>query len=137
MLAAIFGFENAALLIWTIRMPERSDVNVLGIRGINQDSRNMARIFQADVSPSFSTVVRAVHAVAFLDIGSHIGFPGADVNHAFVRWRDGDGANRRHAYAVENRHPSAAIVFRFPHPTTDGAKEERIRIGANSAHGQG
>src|SRR5579859_2779239 len=80
-LAAIARAEDAAFGVGTISMPERRDVNDVWVRGMNNDVADVARVFEADVRPSLSSVSRFVDAVAERNIAADARLARAGINH--------------------------------------------------------
>ena len=79
-LAAISGTEHATLVVGSVRVAERGDVDEVGIVGVHADFRDVAGIRQTEVVPAFAGVGRAVHAVAVGHIAANTAFAHANVN---------------------------------------------------------
>src|SRR6267154_6466641 len=91
-LAAILGIKNTALRIRSVRVAERRNKNFLRVAGIDEDPRNLARVLETDVRPSFAAIRGLVHAVAVGNGRAHVRFTAADINDLWIGGGDRDGA---------------------------------------------
>ena len=73
-------------------MAEGRDVDEVGVSRIDEDAPDLLRVAQADVRPGPPAVGGLVHPVALRDVGAHVGFAGADVDHLRVRGGEGQCA---------------------------------------------
>lgn len=88
----------------------------------------------------FPGVGRLEDAVAGIEVAADIGLAGADVDDVWIRWRDGDRADRRgdaRDLAVGDVRPTQAIVGALPNAAFDAAKIEEVRIAWNPCHCDG
>ena len=81
-------------------------------------------------------VGRLVHAVALGDVRAHVGLAGADVDHARIRRREREGADRADRLPVEDRLPGAAGVGRLPDAAVHAAEVEVQRLGRHAGDGE-
>src|SRR5262249_36954180 len=93
---------------------------------------DLLRLVESDVRPALAAVGRLVHAVALRDVGAHVGFAGADVDHVRIRLRDRERADRADRLRVEDRLPRSSGVVRFPHSAVDAAEVEMLRLAWDS-----
>ena len=63
-LAAVARAEDAALGVGPMRVPERRDVDGVGILGMDAELADVARALEPEVRPGLARVGRAIHAVA-------------------------------------------------------------------------
>ena len=63
-LAAVARAEHAALGVRSMRVPERRDVDGVGILGMDAELADVARALEPEVRPRLARIGRAVHAVA-------------------------------------------------------------------------
>src|SRR5689334_4391787 len=109
-------------------MPERSDVDEIGIVGMDDDVADLLRTSEPDVLPGLPAIARLEHAIALRDVGSHVRFAGADVDDARIRRRNRDRPNRPDLLIVEDRAPRPARIARFPDAAVHAAKVEVLRL---------
>ena len=130
--SAVGGPIDAAGRVGSVRVSENRHECDPRVPGIDRDSSDLMRVGEARSRPAASRVRRHVHAVSVRNVRPHVGLAGADVNHAGIRRRDGDRADRGDRLGVENRRPGPAGVARLPHPAPDGAEVEVIGIARNA-----
>src|SRR5207247_987065 len=70
-LAAVFAAIDAARLVRAEGMTHRRDVHELGIRRMDADARDVARVLEPDVRPRFSGVGRLPHPFAVRDVAAN------------------------------------------------------------------
>src|SRR5262249_5223001 len=129
-LTAIFGLEDAALLVRPPGVAERRDPRDVRPGGMDQDVADVARVAQADVAPGAAAVAGAVDAVAVRDVAADGGLAGAGVEDARLRGRDGDRADGGGAEgAVRDVLPVAAAAGRLPDAAGAGAEVEGPVVG--------
>src|SRR5688500_3693792 len=63
-LSAIGRTEDAALIVRSIRMPERGDVYDVRIARVYAHAADRLRVGETDVTPGTPGIARAIHAVA-------------------------------------------------------------------------
>src|SRR5579859_7995373 len=134
-LAAIARAEDAAFGVGTISMPERRDVNDVWVRGMNNDGADVARVFEADVRPSLSSVSRFVDTVAERDIAADARLARAGINHVGIRIGHGNGPDGGDPLLVKERIPGVATVGRFPDAAADRAKIIGVRLAGHAGYG--
>ncbi len=93
-------------------MAERSYVDRICIARIDDDSPDLTRVVQSDMRPCVPGVNGFVHAVALLNIRTHVGLAAARVYHVRIARRDGEGANRRDGKRIGDRRPRAPGIDR-------------------------
>src|SRR5205807_6961572 len=79
---------------------------------------------------------RFVHAVAVGDVGAHVRFACAYVNHLGICRRDGNGSDRSDRLRIEDGIPGAARVVGAPDAAARSAKVIDIWLAAYSGDGQ-
>ena len=136
-LAAIGRAENAALCVRAIGMPQRRHENDVGIRRIDDDFADRARIPQANVLPGLAAIERLVNAVAVRDVAANAGFARSDVEDV----RDSSSHTAMLPIAdvpslIENRGPSHRAVGGLPHSAAGRAEIIGRGIARNSGRGQ-
>src|SRR5713101_485609 len=82
--AAIGGTEDSAIFIGAEAMPQSGDEHDVWIARIDQNTGDVAGVFEADVLPGFSAVGGFVHSVAVGDVGVNAIHAAADVNNVGV-----------------------------------------------------
>ncbi len=132
--AAVGRAVHAARVVGAVGVAERRDQQRLGVRGIDQDAPDLARVLEADAGPRRARVGRAVHAVAVHDVGAHVGFAAAGVHRVRVAGCDRHGADRGHRLRVHHRQPGPPGVGRLPQAAADRAGIVRARIARHAAH---
>jgi len=133
--AAIGGFVHAALIARTVGVAQHAHVDGLRVRGIDENAADVPRIVEADVRPGLARVVGAVHAVAGGQVGADVRLARADVDHAGIGRRHGDGPNGRYRLMIEDRIPHGAGVGGLPHPAVDAAEVEGVAAALLAADG--
>src|SRR5207237_1059773 len=92
-LATITRAEDAALLIRTVRMAQRSHVDEVGVIRVDADLTNVSRIGESEVAPRLATVRRSVHTIAVRDVATDIGLAHADIHDVGIGRRAGGPPN--------------------------------------------
>src|SRR5207253_3620076 len=72
-LAGICGTEYTAIRIRPVCMAQRRHVNQVRISRMDQNSRDVLRIVQANVCPRLAAISGPVHSIAVRDISSYAG----------------------------------------------------------------
>src|SRR5437899_730409 len=134
-LAAIASAENAALRIFAVRMAESSDEHDIGIRGMDDDSADVTRVFQSNVIPCFAGIVRAIDAIAERDVTANAGFAGANIDDVGIGIGDGNGPNGGGALFLEEGIPGNATIHRFPNAACDSAKIISVGLAGHARYG--
>jgi hypothetical protein len=117
-------------------MSERRDEQRVRVVRIDEDAPDRARVLQADARPRRPRVARAVHPVAVLDVGTHVGLAAADVQGVRIARRHREGSDRGDGLAVEDRLPGRACVRRLPHAAAGRAEVERAAVARDAADGE-
>ena len=86
--------------------------------------------------PGAAAVGRLPDAVAVGDVAADAGFAGADVDHAWIRGRDRDGAHRPERLLVGHRLPGGAAVGGLPHAAGDRAEIVGVGLAGNAGDRQ-
>src|SRR5260370_38655248 len=73
-LAAVAGAEDAALGVSAVGMAESGDERDIGIRGRDDESADVASIFQPDGVPRLASSIRTIDAIAEGDGGANACF---------------------------------------------------------------
>src|SRR5437868_6859583 len=79
-LAAVGGFENAALVIVIPHMAGCTHQDGIAILGIDENLGDVLAVFKSDVGPVLATVSRLVHSVANRDTVTRPGLARSDPN---------------------------------------------------------
>jgi len=132
MVAAIGGLIDAALVIGTVRMSKRADVNDVCILRIDDNTADLTRVAQADILPAHAAIGGAVHSVAGGEVGANVGFSSTDVNDFGIRGSDGNSADRSNGLTVEDGRPGYSRVRGLPDAATNRAEVKRAGIAGNS-----
>ena len=134
-LAAIAGLVNAPLRVGSPKMTLCRHINDFRIFRMNDDSADVVCFFQSHVLPGLAGIEGLVNAVAPRGTLAIIGLAGSDPNDRWVRWRDGDVADGRHALLIEDRLPRSPVVRSLPHTAGSCADVNDIRIAFAAHHG--
>src|SRR5579864_2114142 len=84
-LPAIAGAKDSALFVRAERVPDRGNENNVRIVRVDQNLRDVMRIFESNVSPRLSGVDRFVHAIPIRYIASQTWLASTDVNDIRIR----------------------------------------------------
>src|SRR5262245_31551682 len=96
-------------------MTNGRDVHHVGIRRVNADAADLARVWQADVGPGFSGVDRLIDAIAGRQIAAQARLAHADVHDVRIRLRDGDRTDRAGPEkTVRHIRPDRARIVSLP-----------------------
>ena len=115
-LAAVGRHEDAALRVRPEQMSDRRDPDHVRVLRMDDDARDRLRFAQADVRERHPGVGGLEHAVTERRALPVVRLAGADVEHARIRRRDRDVADRVRAVAVEDRLEGGAVVDGLPQP---------------------
>src|SRR5205814_6156212 len=134
---AVGRSEDAALVIRSVRMPERRDEQAIGIPGVDQHRGNLPRLAEAEMLPCPSGVGRFVDPVADGQVRPLQPLAARHVYDVGVRGRDRDGADRLRGLIVEDRAPCQTVVGRLPDTAVVHAdiKDVWLLRDAGSAYG--
>ena len=130
--AAVGGAEHATLGVGTIRVAERSHEHAVGIDRVHRDRCNHLRVAQPEMQPRLALVRGLVEAVANCQVGADDAGARADVDDLGIRRRDGNGANRPGALAIEQRHPVGAVVGGAPDAAVVEAGVEGVGLAGHA-----
>ena len=101
---------------------------------MNAQPRNVMRICQPHVRPTFATVDGFPHAITMRNIAAHCDFTTADVNDIFIPFTDGNRTYRTAKIFVGNVTPSCTRVIRFPNSTAGRAEVISRRIADHTSN---
>ncbi len=135
-LAAVGGAKEAAFGVGAIGMAESGDEDDVGIGGMDDDFADGAGIFEAYVFPGFAGIDRFVDAVALGEIATDAGFAGANVDGVGIGGGDGEGADGRRFFVIEEGLPGESAIGGFPDAATDGAEVPGVRIAGDAGGGE-
>ena len=110
-LASVGGLVNTALLVVIPQVAGGADIHSVTVLGINQDFRDVFRVFQANVGPVLSAISGFVNAISNRNAVSHPRLAGADPNNFGIRGIDSDRADGLNVLAVENRFECGATIY--------------------------
>ena len=133
--ASVGRAEDAALVVGTVRMSQHGDEQAVRVVRIDDDQRNLLAVAQAEVRPCLACVGGFVDPIASAEVRPLQSFAAADVDDVWIRWRDGQRADRPDGLVVEERRPHAAEVRRLPHPAVDRRHVEDVRLAGHTAGG--
>jgi len=136
-LSTIDGLVDAALVVGTVRVPKRSDVDNVCIPRIDDDPADLTGVAQADVLPALAAVGGTVHSVAGGEVGANVGFSGADVNDFWIGGSDGNRSYRSNGWVVKDGCPGYAGIRSLPDAAVDCAEVKGVRIARDSSSGDG
>ena len=91
-------------------MAQGRDKYDVGVFRINNDSANMACIFQSDIFPGLAAIQGFVHAIAIRNIAANAGFSRTGIDDVVVRLCNCNAAYRCDVLFVENGMPVSARV---------------------------
>src|ERR1041385_201868 len=100
-LSAIRGSEHASLFIRTVGVPERRDVDQIGISRMNANPRYRLCVGEAGFAPGFAGVDRFVDAVALQNAAPQLRLPPAEVDDVGIRVCYGYRADRSEEHTSE------------------------------------
>ncbi len=136
--AAVPSAEDAALRVRAVSVAKSGNESDVGIRWMNDDGPNVARVFEADVGPGLASVSGFVNAIAEGDVAADAGFAAADVYDVGIGVGNRDGANRRGGgLLIEERVPGDAAVGGFPDAAGDRAEVVGVRLAGDAGDGDG
>src|SRR2546421_7734936 len=114
MSTAVSRAKHAALLLWAISVAQRARQDDVRILWINHDVTNTSCFLKPHQFPGLARVRRFVDALAHRDVTANPGFAGAGPDYIWIRWRDGQRADRGDGLTIEDRFPMHSAVSRFP-----------------------
>ena len=115
--------------------PSAATNAIFGILRVDGDPADLSRVGEADVLPRAAGIDRLVDAVAVREVAAEAGLAHADVDHARVRRRDRDGADRAGLHvAVGDRAPGDAAIVGLPDAAAGGAHVVDVRLTGNAGH---
>jgi len=116
-------------------MAESGDKGDVGIGGMDDNLADVARVFQSNVVPGLTAVVRTIDAIAEGDVAANAGFACADINYIGIGVGDRDAADGGSGLLIEEGIPGNTAVSGFPNAAGHGAKIVRVRLAGNTSHG--
>ena len=121
--APVAGAVDPALGIGPEGMPERRDVQPVGVGGMDADASDGVGFGEAEVAPARPAVVRAIDTVPLEDVGAQLDLAHADVDDVGVGWGHRDRAHRGAGHlAVGHRDPGSPSVGRLEEPSAGRAE---------------
>ena len=102
-LSAVGRAEDAAFGVRPVGMPQGRDEGDIGIRRINNDLADRARIVQANVLPGLAAVQRLVDTIAVRDVAANAGFARPHVQDIVIGTRHCNAADGGGALFVKDR----------------------------------
>src|SRR5215211_6359707 len=124
-LAAIGRAEDAALGVRPPDVPERRDVDEVGVLRVDADAGDVAGVGEAAVRPGLAAIGGLVDTVAVRDVAANRRLAHPDVDHIRVALGDGNRAHGgRLEEAVGDVIPGGAAVGRLPDATGAGPEVE-------------
>ena len=127
-LAAVERPEDAALLVGPVRVAERRDEQAVGIARIDGDARDLLRVVEAELRPCAAGVGGLVDAVTRRQVGPVQAFAAPDVDDVRIGGGHGDRSDGSGGLVVEDRHPGAPGVGRFPDAAVHRRHVEGVRL---------
>ena len=131
-LAAVRRHEHAALRVGPEQVSHCRDPDHVRVLRVDDDAGDRLRFPQADVRERVPGVGGLEHAVTERRALAVVRLAGADVEHARIRRRDRDVADRVRAVAVEDRLEGDAVVDGLPQPAGGEADVERRQLRVSS-----
>ena len=133
--AAVPGAEDAALAVRAPGVAERRHVDEIGIARMHADAADVAGVAQPHVGPRAASVIGAIDAVAVRHVAADARLAGARVDHARLRGRDGERADRGGLEeAVGDVLPVGPAVRRLPDTARACPEVERHGLGRMAGH---
>jgi hypothetical protein len=116
-------------------MTDSGEIDDVGVRRMNLNPADLARVGQTDVRPRFAGVGRFVDAVARGQVAAQAGLAHADVHHVRIRRGDRDRADRAAAdESVRHVVPRQPGIVGFPHAAAGGAHVVHERQRRDPGH---
>ena len=128
-LAAVAGLVEAALRVGPEEVPDRGDVDDVGILGMDDHAADRLGFLQPDILEGLAGVGGLVDAGAERRALAVVGLAGADVEDVGIRLRQGEVADRRHRLLVEERRPGRAVVDGLPQAAGRVGDVDHRRVG--------
>src|SRR6516225_5190240 len=86
---------DAAFIVWSIGMAQRSYEDDIRIAGMNEYARNMLCVCQTDVEPGPAPIRALIHSVPIGNVAANAGLPGANIDDVRIRNSHRDCSDRR------------------------------------------
>jgi hypothetical protein len=137
-LAAVGGFENAALRVRFEHVSHRGRKDDVRVARIDRERRRHVRVAQPRIRPGLAGVGRFVDAVARVEVTADVGLAGTRIDDVRVRVGDRDRADRARdprEFAVGDVRPVLAVVGALPNTTLDPAEIEEIGVAGHARDG--
>ena len=128
-LAAVRGPVDAALGVGAEQVPQRRHPHDVGVRRVDGDAPDVARLLQPCEPPRLAAVRGVIHALAPRRAVAVVRFPGTDPHLERVGRGECDIADREVGRVVEDRRPRRAVVHALPHAAR-GRADIDVRLGA-------
>ena len=135
-LAAVRGAVDAALLLRAVGMPQRADVDDVGIGRMDGEPGNAARLLQPHERPGPAGVGRLVDALPDGDVAADLTLAGTGPDDVGIGRGHPQRADRLHWLVVEDGVPVHAAVGRLVDASGGGAHVVGVGV-ARQAGGRG
>ena len=136
-LAAVGGAENAALGVGSVGMAEGSDVEAVGVFGIDFNVGDHLGIAKTEVSPALAGVDGFIDTIAGGEIGADDASTGADVDDVGVGGRDSDGADGAGGLGIEEGLPGGTVVSGAPDTAVIETDIEDVGLAGDAGQSAG
>ena len=137
-LAAVDRLEDSPLLIRTVRISQRGCVDDVRVGGMDANPADDHAARESHVGPCAAGVGRLVDAVSLDDVAAELHLTHSGVHDVGLRFRHGDGADRRgFEEPVRHRPPGHAAIRRFPEAASRRAEVVLLSTAAAARHGDG
>ena len=125
---------HASLLVGPEQVAHHGCVHQVRIFRMCADTRNVATVGQANVTPGLARVGTLPHTVPVGDVAAHGFLAGAHVNHVRVPLRNRNRADRAAEETVRHVVPVSAAVGGLPHTAAGGAEVVGFAILWNAGY---
>jgi hypothetical protein len=109
-------------------MAQRSNVDDIGVAGVDDDATDLPRVMQANVLPSLTTVTRLVNAITRAKTGANVRFSGSRVQDVWIRRSNFQRSDRGDRLPVEHRLPGQTGINGLPDAAIDRAEIKRSSV---------
>ncbi len=128
-LAAVGGFEDAALFVGSPETACGSDIHDVRIGGMDEDPADVVGFLESHVNPGLAAVLRLVHTVAPRGTLAVVRLARPDPDGVGFRGSDGYVTDARLGLLVEDRSPRDAAIDGLPDAGRCGGRVDDVGVG--------
>ena len=133
-LSAVRRAIHAALLLWSVGVPERTRENNVGISRVHDHVCDAAGFLQTHQRPGFSGIHRLVNSLSDRNMAADIGLARSRPHDARIAGCNGQSSDGRNRLRIENRLPMDSTISRFENPTRRRANVIDICVSRKARH---